>query len=92
MNKKYMKKQIQEAIAYWKKQLKKLNESASYDEILKLKLSSEWLDKDQVIERDNFCKSINVIFRFFDGSDYDSAAEYIGKRSALNKIASEIYG
>lgn len=36
MKKKYTKKQITEAIAYWEKQLKLMNESAYYSEKLDL--------------------------------------------------------
>jgi len=36
MKKQYTKKQITEAIAYWEKQLKRLNESDNYDELNRL--------------------------------------------------------
>ena len=89
MKKKYTKKQITEAIAYWEKQLKLMNESISYEDELGFHTYEQILD-DKII--DNFQKRMTKALMTKNYDEYkklhDEFKEYLKDKlsNEANKI------
>lgn len=95
MKKKYTKKQIQEAIAYWKKQIKlgnykKLNENINYEWCEYDDLDNELIERNSCRTYFNFREPYNTYGGgIIAASSKESLAELINK--VLNDISNEEY-